>query len=126
MQPRKVLVVEDDPDQRLAISVRLKANKYAPVFAGDGIAALAAAQREHPDLIVLDLGLPGGDGFLVLERMRVIPRLAGIPIIVLTACDPSPARERALELGAAAFFEKPVDNAAFLTAIQTALGDGVA
>jgi DNA-binding response OmpR family regulator len=123
MPPKKILVVEDDADQRLAISVRLKANKYAPVFAGDGIAALAAAQREHPDLMVLDLGLPGGDGFLVLERMRVIPRLAGIPIIVLTARDPVAARDRSLNLGAAAFFEKPVDSEAFIATIRAMLDE---
>ena len=124
MPPKKILVVEDDADQRLAISVRLKASKYAPIFAGDGVSAVAAAQREHPDLIVLDLGLPGGDGFTVLDRIRKIPRLSGIPIIVLTAQDPKAARERSLGLGAEAFFEKPVDSAAFLAAINAALGDG--
>ncbi|HXE81975.1 MAG TPA: response regulator transcription factor [Gemmatimonadales bacterium] len=124
MPPKKILVVEDDADQRLAISIRLKANKYAPIFAGDGVSAIAAAQREHPDLIVLDLGLPGGDGFTVLDRMRTIPRLAGIPIIVLTARDPKTARERTLDLGASGFFEKPVDSAEFLAAIHAALGDG--
>jgi DNA-binding response OmpR family regulator len=123
MPLRKILVVEDDADQRLAISVRLKANKYAPVFAGDGALALTAAQREQPDLILLDLGLPGGNGFTVLERMRMIPRLAGIPIIVLTAQDASTARERALALGAAAFFAKPADGGELLAAIRDALGD---
>jgi DNA-binding response OmpR family regulator len=124
MPPKKILVVEDDADQRLAISVRLKASKYAPIFAGDGVSAVAAAQREHPDLIVLDLGLPGGDGFTVLDRIRRIPRLSGIPIIVLTAQDPKATRERSLGLGAEAFFEKPVDSAEFLAAIHAALGDG--
>jgi DNA-binding response OmpR family regulator len=123
MPHRKILVVEDDADQRLAISIRLKASKYAPVFAADGASALSAAQREHPDLIVLDLGLPGGNGFTVLERMRVIPKLAGIPIIVLTARDAIPARARSLELGAAAFFTKPAESGAFLAAIHSALGD---
>lgn len=124
MSPKTILVVEDDADQRLALSLRLKANKYAPVFAGDGVSALSAALREHPDLIILDLGLPGGDGYTVLERMRVIPRLAAIPIIVLTARDPGTARRRSLDLGAYAFFEKPADGQAFLTTVRTALGDG--
>jgi DNA-binding response OmpR family regulator len=123
MPPKRILVVEDDPDQRLALGIRLKANKYAPIFAGDGVSALAAALRDNPDLIILDLGLPGGDGFVVLERMRVMPRLTGIPIIVLTARDPKTARARTLALGAAAFLEKPVDSAVFITAIHAALGD---
>jgi two-component system, OmpR family, KDP operon response regulator KdpE len=121
--PHKILVVEDDADQRLAISIRLKAHKYAPVFAGDGLSALAAAQREHPDLIVLDLGLPGGDGFVVLKRMQTIPRLAAIPIIVLTAWDPGTARRRALELGATAFFQKPMNAEDFFAAVHEALRD---
>jgi CheY-like chemotaxis protein len=123
MQPKRILVVEDDADQRLAISIRLKANKYAPVFAGDGVSALAAAQRERPDLIVLDLGLPGGDGFTVLDRMRMIPRLAGIPIVVLTAQDPVAVRDRVLALGAQAFLSKPVDSVEFVAVIQAALGE---
>lgn len=123
MSPKKILIVEDDTDQRLAISIRLKANQYTSIFAGDGVSALSAVQRELPDLIVLDLGLPGGDGFTVLERIRKIPRLAGIPVIVLTARTPQVARERSLELGAAAFFEKPVDSREFVATIRAVLGD---
>jgi len=123
MLPSKILVVEDDTDQRLAIGVRLKANHYAPVFASDGVSAVAAAQRERPALIVLDLGLPGGDGFVVLQRLRAIPHLSGIPVIVLTAQDPHAVRSRTLDLGADAFFAKPVDSQEFLAAIHRALGD---
>ncbi len=86
-------------------------------------AAVAVAQKEHPDLIVLDLGLPAGDGFVVLERLQNIDTLAGIPVVVLTARDPQNNEERALKGGAAAFFQKPVDNAELLDVIRASLTD---
>jgi len=123
MSAPRILVVEDDADQRLALSIRLKAEKFAVSFAGDGATAISAVQRERPDLIVLDLGLPGGDGFTVMNRLRAIPRLASIPVIVITARDPQQTRDQSRDLGAAAYFQKPVDNAEFLEAIRVALGD---
>jgi DNA-binding response OmpR family regulator len=123
MRRKRILVVEDDPHERLAISLQLTANRYAPVFAADAEFALAAAQRERPDLMVLDLSLPRGDGITVLECMRTIPRLADVPILVLAGRDPNAARRRFLQVGAAAFFQKPVASEDFLTAIHAALGD---
>jgi CheY-like chemotaxis protein len=122
MTAKKVLIVEDDGDQRLAISVRLRATGYTTTFAADGVAALSVAQRERPDLILLDLGLPAGDGFRVLERLRAIPQLSGIPTIVLTARDAASSQDRVLDLGAVAFFQKPVDTASLLGAIRQVLG----
>jgi two-component system cell cycle response regulator len=122
MTAKKVLIVEDDGDQRLAISIRLRATGYTTAFAADGVGAVSAAQRERPDLILLDLGLPAGDGFRVLERLRAIPQLSGIPTIVLTARDAASSEDRALDLGAVAFFQKPVDAASLLGAIRQVLG----
>jgi CheY-like chemotaxis protein len=120
---RKILIVDDDPDMRLGLGVRLRASKYATVFAADGVSAIAAAQRERPDAILLDLGLPGGDGFVVLERMAAIPRLASIPVIVVSAHDPASSEEKARELGARRFLQKPVDDRALLAAIEEAMKD---
>jgi two-component system cell cycle response regulator len=122
MTAKKILIVEDDADQRLAIGVRLRGNDFTTVFAADAPMALSAAQRERPDLILLDLGLPGGDGFRVLERLRAIPQLSGIPTIVVTARDAGSSEDRALDLGAVAFFQKPVDSSALLGAIRQVLG----
>jgi DNA-binding response OmpR family regulator len=119
---KKILVVEDDADMRMGLKVRLQASGYAPVLAADAIAAISQAQKERPDLILLDLGLPGGDGFKVLERLRSIPRLAVIPVIVVTARDPKSNEEKTAALGATAFLQKPVDNEALLAAIRAALG----
>jgi two-component system KDP operon response regulator KdpE len=121
MNRPKILVVDDDPDLRLALNVRLRANNYEIVNAGDGFSALALAQKEHPNLIILDLGLPAGDGFLVLKNLKKFPSLSLIPVIVLTARDPQANEERTLNCGAVAFFQKPADNSELLSVIQMSL-----
>jgi DNA-binding response OmpR family regulator len=123
LSAKKILVVDDDPDLRLALGVRLRAHHYQTTFAADGVAAISSAQKERPDLILLDLGLPGGDGFRVLERFRAIPRLACIPVIVLTARSARSTEDQVLRLGVNAFFQKPVDNQVFLAAIRQVLGE---
>jgi two-component system KDP operon response regulator KdpE len=88
MQRHKILVVDDDPDLLRALRLRLKAQDYDISTASDGYSAIATAQKERPDLIILDLGLPVGDGFVVLERLQTSNPLSSIPVIVLTARDP--------------------------------------
>jgi two-component system KDP operon response regulator KdpE len=117
----KILVVDDDPDLVRALRLRLRANQYDIATATDGYSAIAAAQKEHPDLILLDLGLPAGDGFIVLDRLQKSDTLAGIPVIVLSARDPQNNEQRALKAGAAAYFQKPADNDELLNVIRTNL-----
>ena len=121
MDRNKILIIEDDPDLRRGLNLRLRANNYDTAFAADAIMALNIAKKEAPDLILLDLGLPGGDGFLVLERMKNIASLACTPVIVLSARDPNANEKRALDAGAEAFFQKPVDDQELMKAIQRAL-----
>jgi DNA-binding response OmpR family regulator len=121
MQKPKILVVDDDPDLVRALRLRLRANNYEIATAADGYAAIATAQKERPDLIVLDLGLPAGDGFVVLQRLQDSDALSGIPVIVLSARDPQNNEERALKAGAAAFFQKPADNEELLNVIRVSL-----
>lgn len=120
----KILVVDDDPDLLRALRLRLRANNYEVTTASDGYAAIASAQKERPSLIILDLGLPVGDGFVVLDRLQSSDALSGIPVIVLSARDPQMNEERALKAGAAAFFQKPADNDELLNVIQVSLGPG--
>jgi DNA-binding response OmpR family regulator len=115
-----VLVVDDDADVQRALGVRLRAAGFESAFAPDAVSALAVANRERPDAIVLDLGLPGGDGFTVLQRIRNSVQVSGVPVVVLSARDPAGNRDRALELGAAAYFAKPADDDA-LMAVLTGL-----
>lgn len=121
MQRHKILVVDDDPDLVKALRLRLKAHDYEITTASDGYSAIATAQKERPDLIILDLGLPVGDGFVVLERLQTSNPLSAIPVIVLTARDPQNNEDRALKAGAAAFFQKPVDNDELLNVIRVSL-----
>ena len=121
MPKQKILVVDDDPDLVRALRLRLRANNYDITTASDGYSAVASAQKDRPDLIVLDLGLPAGDGFVVLDRLQNIDALAGVPVIVLSARDPQGNEERALKAGATAFFQKPADNEELLNVIRVSL-----
>jgi two-component system KDP operon response regulator KdpE len=121
MQRSKILVVDDDPELLKALRLRLRANDYDITTASDGYSAIATAQKDRPDLIILDLGLPVGDGFVVLERLQSSNPLSTIPVIVLTARDPQANEDRALKAGAAAFFQKPVDNDELLNVIRVSL-----
>lgn len=122
MPRAKILVVDDDPDLVRALRLRLRANNYDVSTATDGYSAIASAQKDRPALIILDLGLPVGDGFVVLDRLQNIDALAGVPVIVLSARDPQMNEERALKAGAAAFFQKPADNEELLNVIRVNLG----
>jgi DNA-binding response OmpR family regulator len=122
MSKSKVMIVDDDAQIRLGLNARLRANGYETVFAEDCIGAISTAIRENPDAVLLDIGLPGGDGFLVLKRMQASNKLAHIPVIVLTAREPHENEKRALEAGAMAFFQKPVENDELLASLAGVLG----
>ena len=121
MEQPKILIVDDDPNLCRALKIRLQANHYNTVQASDGYSAVSVAQREHPDLIILDLGLPAGDGFVVLKRLQDSDALSSIPVIVLTARDPQSNQEKTLQAGATAFFQKPADNGELLAVIRATL-----
>jgi DNA-binding response OmpR family regulator len=121
MANSKIMIVDDDPDLRQALRLRLRANHYDTVNAVDGYSAIAQAYKERPDLIILDLGLPAGDGFVVLDRLQKDDKLSSIPVIVLTARDPQGSERRALQAGASAFFQKPADNTELLEVIRATL-----
>jgi len=116
-----ILVVDDNADVRKALSLRLRANGYDVLMAADGLSATAAIVKQQPDLVILDLGLPCGDGFAVLERLQQNDRLAEIPVVVLTGRGKMNNMNRALGAGAAAFFQKPVEDGPLLRAIWKAL-----
>jgi len=116
---KKILLVDDDRDLLRGMGVSLRASGYDVVIAQDAVSAVMTARNARPDLIVLDIGLPGGDGFVVMERLQNLPTF--IPVIVVSARESEPNRARALEAGAQAFFRKPVDRQAFMASVQTAL-----
>jgi DNA-binding response OmpR family regulator len=119
----KVLIVDDDPDILQGMQVRLEYSGYDTCLAADAFSGAAAAAKESPDLIILDLGLPAGGGFLLMEQLKLDPVLGIIPIIVVSARDARANRERAINAGATAYLQKPVDNAELLAVIRHSLGE---
>ncbi len=124
MTAKTIMIVDDDHHLVLGLAARLKFYGYRVVAATDAVTAISTARKENPDLIVLDLGLPGGDGFLVMERMKGVAELDSIPVIVLSAREPTGNKQRALDANAVAFLQKPPDNRQFLSAVRYALGEG--
>jgi DNA-binding response OmpR family regulator len=121
MSEKKILVIDDDRDIVRGISLRLKAKGYQICCAPDGVAAVSMARKEKPDLILLDIGLPGGDGFVVMERLKSLYDLVLTPVIVISGMDPETTMQRALDAGARAYFLKPFDNDKLMAAIEAAL-----
>jgi CheY-like chemotaxis protein len=120
---KKILIVDDDDDFIQILKLRLVASGYDVVFAVDGVSAISVAKREDPDVILVDIGLPAGDGFSVIERLAAIEKFMFTPIIVITGKDPSAVQQRATRVGAKAVLLKPVNEDKLLTVIQNALGE---
>ena len=118
---QKILVIEDDPVARADLQARLEANGYVVASAADAASALTVVNREHPDLILLDLGLPAGDGYIVLERLRKIEALATIPVLIVTGRSDADTRKRVEAMGVAPVLTKPVDTEVLLAAVRAAL-----
>src|SRR5438552_15636675 len=118
---QKILVIEDDPVAGADLEARLEANGYIVARAADAASAMTVVNRERPDLILLDLGLPAGDGFLVLERLRKIETLAAIPVLVVTGRSDPETRKRVAAMGVAPVLAKPVNTEVLLAAIRAGL-----
>ncbi|MFT4539702.1 MAG: CheY-like chemotaxis protein [Planctomycetota bacterium] len=117
----KILVVDDDLRIAQSLGIRLKSVGLEVVMANDGFEAVQKAIGEQPDLIVLDISLPAGDGFTIVERMRTNSKTMMIPVIFITASRRASFRERAESLGAAGFFEKPYVSADLMECIHNTL-----
>jgi DNA-binding response OmpR family regulator len=122
MAGKKILIVEDENLQLTALARRLRSAGFEVVAARDGVTAVSTARKEQPDLILLDLGLPAGDGFSVLQRLQMLINTNTIPVIVLSSRDPKSASDAALKAGAISYYQKPVDLDVLLKSINEALG----
>jgi two-component system, cell cycle response regulator DivK len=105
--PARILVAEDDADNRRIVVKVLTVEGYETLEAADGRSAVAVAKRERPDLIVMDLAMPGMDGWEASRRLKADPETADIPIIALTAFAMRGDEERAREAGCDAYLSKP-------------------
>ena len=118
----RILVVDDGIDSWTLLSSILRTHRYQPIWAADGVQALSEARKHQPRVILLDIGLPGEDGFVVLERLKSNQLLSAIPVIVVTVQDPAVAEQKARECGAIAFIQKPVKADELIATIQGVLG----
>jgi two-component system sensor histidine kinase/response regulator len=121
---KTVLLVDDDNIFLLTIGVRLKSMGYTVCTAKDAANAITVVRKTSPDVIVLDVSLPAGDGFLVAERLQNLVSSAATPIIFVTASEKPGLRERAMKLGAVAFLAKPFGATTLADAIESALSPG--
>ena len=117
----KILLVEDNEMNRDVLSRRLLRKGYEVIVAVDGSEAIAKAQAERPDLILMDMSLPVVDGWEATRRLKTAPETRGIPIIALTAHAMAGDREMALEAGADDYDTKPIELPRLLEKIQAAL-----
>jgi len=121
MDKKKILIVEDDKDIAKGLKLRLEANGYATASASDAHSGTEAAAKEHPDMILLDLGLPDENGFVMMENLQRHPSLSTVPVIVLTGRPQEVYKEATVLAGAKAYLQKPVENEELLAAIRRVL-----
>lgn len=104
---KRIAVVEDNPDNRLLVEAILE-DEYEILEFETGAEAIEGIRREPPDLVLLDISLPGMDGTAVLEALRAKPELRQLPVVALTAHAMSGARERYLAAGFDDYISKPI------------------
>lgn len=121
MVQKRVLIVEDDTDTRTALREFLERSGYLAAEAADGLAGLAQAESWHPHTILLDVRMPGLDGYEVCRRLKANPATKPIPVIVMTAFQDDALNRLAYEAGAMACILKPFRLEVLLTIIQTAI-----
>lgn len=124
MAKGKILVVDDEPEIVRSVGMRLRAAGYQVITAMDGVQATNVALREQPDLIILDIGMPAGDGHVVARRLRESIRTCAVPIIFLTARTAEEDFNQAWHMGAAKYITKPFDPSELMAAIDSLMQFG--
>ncbi len=115
---KRILVIEDTEDNRLILADLLSSAGYELIEAVDGLQGVAAAEREKPDLILMDIQLPGIDGYEATRRIRKIPALAGVPIIAVTSYALSGDEAKTREAGCDGYVAKPYSPRQLLAKIR--------
>ncbi len=111
MTPKKnrILIAEDFEDNRIALKLMLKLAGYDPLEAEDGEQAIEITEREHPDLVLMDISLPAMDGLQATRAIRTNPEFQHLPIIIVSAHDNEEAREEAQASGGTGYITKPIE-----------------
>src|SRR5438105_1095212 len=121
-QKVKILYIEDNRENRMLVRAVLEAAGYLIVDAEDGLAGIEAAIREEPALILLDINLPGVDGYEIVAILKSFPNLASTPVIAVTAYAMQGDRQRTLVAGCDGYIQKPIDVDAFPRQVAEFLG----
>jgi DNA-binding response OmpR family regulator len=122
---KKILIIEDDQKIARALKIRFESNGYETVMASDAILGANLALQAKPDLIILDIGLPDGNGLQLAEKFQGQPETQYTPIIFVTASKDPNLRRRAMEMRIAGLFDKPYDPEELLASVRYALGEVV-
>ena len=118
---KRILLIEDNEQNRYLVTFLLQARGWEVVHAADGPAGLALAGEIAPALILLDIQLPGMDGYAVARALRANPKLAAIPVVAVTSYAMSGDRERCIEAGCTGYLEKPIDPQTFAAEVEAML-----
>lgn len=116
---KRILLIEDNEQNRYLASFLMEARGWEMVHAADGPTGIALAGEVHPAIILLDIQLPGMDGYAVARTLRLDPRLAAIPIVAVTSYAMPGDRERCMEAGCNGYIEKPIDPGTFGQEVET-------
>lgn len=114
----RVLLIEDNEQNRYLLTFLLERSGHKVVSANDGLAGIRQAQKETPDVILLDIQLPTMHGYDVAAGLRNIPALVQVPIIAVTSYAMPGDREKALEAGCDNYIEKPIDPETFVAEVE--------
>jgi CheY-like chemotaxis protein len=114
----KVLIADDDRDLSQLLSTVLRSEGHEVVFAFDAAQALVVAKNTKPDVIILDINMPGGTGVGALEKLKINMKTSMIPVLVITASTDEQLARKIKQQGAAEFMQKPLDIEAFIDALH--------
>ena len=119
---KRILFIEDEPDQITLIKTRIEASGYGFDSANNGESGLEKVSTDKPDLVLLDVVLPGISGLEVCKRLKQDEKTKEIPIILLTAIGAKNAEEKCMACGADSFLKKPYDSAVLMKEIKKFIG----
>jgi two-component system, cell cycle response regulator DivK len=123
MSTKKILLVEDNPVNRRLAGFLLRSQGYQVCEATTAAEAFELLKNEHPDLIVMDIQLPGMDGLEITRKLKEQPSTADIPVVAVTSYAMKGDREKALAAGCVGYVTKPIDKNIFIQEIAARLGD---